>query len=207
MKTLKEYIIENNNITISNYINEGFWDGIKNFWNWLTNSNDKKDYDKDGYYRPNIDYSEIDTKSFLFSKLNDAEKLQDLYNKYFSKDNKLNKNCKEYKFDLPRLDNDKKLSKDKLEYYAIVYKNEKSKKEKLVGLIILAQYDDKTYITRITIIDWFLYHINDIISKMIKDIHIEKHVIFIANFSQKLNFLEQQNYNYNNKYNVYEKTY
>ena len=42
---------------------------------------------------------------------------------------------------------------------------------------------------------------------MIKDIHIEKHVIFIANFSQKLNFLEQQNYNYNNKYNVYEKTY
>ena len=44
MKSLKDYIKENNQQSVNTYVNEGFWDGLKNFWNWLTGNTDKNDY-------------------------------------------------------------------------------------------------------------------------------------------------------------------
>jgi hypothetical protein len=207
MKTLKDYIIENNSKSVSTYVNEGFWDGLKNFWNWLTGNTDKNDYDRDGYYRPNIDYDTIDNKSFLFQSLKSNDKVIEIYKKYFLKDDKLNKNCKEYKFGLPILDDGKKMSKSKLVSYAIVYKNTKSDKEKLIGIFTLAEYDNTTYIYKITIMDWFLYHLNDILKVMIENVKLEKHIAFITEPSHKYNFLEQQKYTYNAKERMYEKTY
>lgn len=207
MKSLKDYIKENNQQSVSTYVNEGFWDGLKNFWNWLTGNTDKNDYDRDGYYRPDIDYDNINKNSFLFQKITDNDKVNEIYKKYFSKDDKLNKNCKEYKFGLPVLDNDKKMAKAKLTCFAVAYKNEKSKKEKLIGIITLGQYNSTTYIYKITIMDWFLYRLNDVIETLIEDFNLEKHVAFISQASQKYNFLEQQKYKYNSEDQMYEKTY
>jgi hypothetical protein len=207
MKTLKDYIKENNSQPVSTYVNEGFWDGLKSFWNWLTGNTDKNDYDRDGYYRPDIDYDTIDNKSFLFQAIKNNDKVIELYKKYFVKDNKLNKNCKEYRFDLPILDDGKKMPKNKLTSYAVVYKNTKTDKEKLIGIFTLVEYDNTIYIYKITIMDWFLYHLNNIFRVMIKDLNLEKHVAFITSHSQKYNFLEQQKYKYNNAEQMYEKTY
>lgn len=207
MKTLKDYIKENNSQPVSTYVNEGFWDGLKSFWNWLTGNTDKNDYDRDGYYRPDIDYDTIDNKSFLFQAIKNNDKVIELYKKYFVKDDKLNKNCKEYRFDLPILDDGKKMPKNKLTSYAVVYKNTKTDKEKLIGIFTLVEYDNTIYIYKITIMDWFLYHLNNIFRVMIKDLNLEKHVAFITAHSQKYNFLEQQKYKYNNAEQMYEKTY
>lgn len=207
MKTLKNYIIENNNKSINNYVNEGFLDGLKNFWNWLVGNNDKNDYDRDGYYRPDIDYDKVTKESFLFKEITDVNKTQEIYKKYFSKDKKLNKNCKQYSFSLPTLSDNKKISKDKLKTFAVICKNEEANKEKLIGLFTIGEYDNITYVYKVTIIDWFIYSIDKILNAMVNELKIESHILLTTSASQKFNFLEQQHFNYNNTLGAYEKTY
>lgn len=206
MKTIKDYINENNRQSVSTYVNEGLWDGIKNFWNWLTNNTNKHDYDKDGYYLPDIDYDNTVKRTFLFKKLNDKNKINDIYTTYFSKDNKLNKNCKEYKCKLPDVYNDKDANYE-LEHYIIFCKDKKNKNEKIIGMITLFQHKDNTYVYKLTIIDWFLYSINDIFDEMINKVSINNNIIFIKEKSNKFNFLEHQKYGYNDKEKMYKKTY
>lgn len=195
MKKINIYISEHISKNIDSYIEEGLFDWLKNFWDWLTGQEkDKMDYDDHGYYNPNVDLNEFKNGKIINKRISEKqyEKVIDMY---FTVDDHYNKNSSKFSFKEP-----KNIDKSKIKYVTILYKSPDDKNgtnAKILGVMSYIEYNDVTYILKLDLIKKYLRKFNYILKALYSEERISNNFNIITKQSDKTLFLEEIGFTYN----------